>query len=242
MKRLLRLLLAMGLMGSMKAGAQDWSWGGDYGRAFFRYQYRNYGVGYSNAPRSNRGFTAQFLAERSINKSVFFQTGLRFLLYQQYFSTTLSFGAFEENYPVIMIPVLAGVKRTAGRFSFSARGGPALGIVPDQFEGRFTAMLYVDQNTLDSITRGKVFRNQGPIAPFFELSLGLEYRLSRSLGVSLRLTGVKGFKTITKYEIYYNNGSGRNDQYAEQWGKGDYAGISLGLAYHPKARGKGNSK
>jgi hypothetical protein len=233
MKRSWFLLLIALLIGSDLV-AQKWKLGGDYGRAIFRYQNKAYGTGYLNANKSNRGFSAQFIAERQIGKNSFVQTGLRFALFQQYFSTRLNFGPFEEVYPVIMFPAFYGVNTSIGKMSFSVRGGPVLGLAPDQFQGEFLALLYVSPNQWDSIARGRVIRDQGPVFPLVSAELAVEYKLSNRLGIALRANGTKGFRTITKYEIYYNDGSGRNDQYAEQWGTGDYFSAMLGLTYRPK--------
>ena len=52
-----------------------------------------------------------------------------------------------------------------------------------------------------------------------------------SIKLSLAATYQKGFLRITQYDIYYNDGSGNNDQRAKQWGTGDFYGMQLGLRY-----------
>jgi hypothetical protein len=134
--------------------AQNWKIGADYGRAFFHYQYKDFGKGYSNDPRANYGLTAQISLQKELSYRTLFETGLRFVLYEQYYSTILLGGSWEQNYPVIIIPALWGIKTTKSKVFGSARAGILLGIMPDQYEATYAAFYHANQFSMDSITRG----------------------------------------------------------------------------------------
>lgn len=66
--------------------AQNWKIGAGFGRAYFHYQYKDYGQGYSNASRANYGLTAQISLQKELSNRRFFETGLKFVLYEQYYT------------------------------------------------------------------------------------------------------------------------------------------------------------
>lgn len=214
--------------------AQNWKIGAGFGRAYFHYQYKDYGQGYSNAPRANYGLTAQISLQKELSNRRFFETGLKFVLYEQYYTTRLFGGTWEQNYPVIIIPALFGIKTTNSKVFLSARGGLLLGIMPDQYEAKYAAFYHSNPVTTDSITRGIMKRNFTTFFPLLNIELGIGYNIHPGWQVELKTSGVKGFIRITEYDIYYNDGSGSNDQRAKQWGTGDFAAISLGVKYSLK--------
>lgn len=77
-------------------------------------------------------------------------------------------------------------------------------------------------------------RNFTTFFPLLNIELGIGYNIHPGWQVELKTSGVKGFIRITEYDIYYNDGSGSNDQRAKQWGTGDFAAISLGVKYSLK--------
>ena len=97
--------------------AQTWQIGADIGRAYFKYKYKDYGRGYSNEPQANYGLTAQISAQKTLSNGKFFETGLRFVLYEQYY------GTWEQNNPVIFIPALLGYRPGEKKIFFSVKGG-----------------------------------------------------------------------------------------------------------------------
>lgn len=216
------------------SSAQSWQIGADVGRAYFKYNYKDYGQGYSNEPQANYGLTAQFSAKKNLSNGKFFETGLRFVLYEQYYSTRLYDGTWEQNNPVIYIPALLGYSPSEKKICFSMKGGILLGIMPNQYEANYFAFFHSDPFTTDSITRGTMKRNFTPVFPLVTLDFGIGYRFSPRWNADLRVNGARGFIKITEFDIYYNDGTGRNDQRAKQWGKGDYASVTLGLSYSLK--------
>ncbi|MCX6317760.1 MAG: hypothetical protein NTW29_10740 [Bacteroidetes bacterium] len=88
----------------------------------------------------------------------------------------------------------------------------------------------------DSITRGVEYRNYTPVFPMLTTGTDLTFWVSGVLGMSLGLNYQKGFIKIIEQDIYYNDGSGFNDQRAKQWGTGDFIGLQFGVRYKLKKR------
>lgn len=109
------------------------------------------------------------------------------------------------------------------------KGGIGLGLFPDVYEGTFIEMHVFP--SIDSISRGFIKRNFSPIYPTLSTGLDFSYKIAKRFKASLAASYQKGFFKITEYDIYYNDGSGSNDQRAKQWGTGDFYGIQLGLRY-----------
>ena len=202
----------------------------DYGRAYFFYRYKDYGEGFINEPKSNYGFIAGISIQKQISNYNFLETGLRFALYKQYYSTRRHWGAWEQNYSIIQIPALFGIQSNK-KLGYKFSGGMILGFMPDQYEAPYIANYHPDFVTIDSITRGTMKRNFTPIFPMINFNAALTYKFKSNLIAELKAGYGKGFLNVTEYDIYYNDGSGKNDKQAKQWGKGDFASLNFGIKY-----------
>lgn len=211
--------------------AQKWELGVDAGRAYFQYKYRDEGSGFLNEPNISYGLTAGTNLVRNIGENRFAETGLRFALYQQYYSTRKYLGAWEQTYPVIHIPFLYGIKSKTKKLGYRVSAGFLIGIMPDQYVAEYGATMADINGVLDSVTRGIMYRNFTPIFPLLNLNASLQYRISKKFNADLKVGYGKGFIRISEYDIYYNNGSGINDQNAKQWGKGDFLAMTIGVRY-----------
>lgn len=218
---------------SYNAFAQKLQIGGNYGRAYYFYQYKDDGTGFINEYKPNFHFNAGLFLSKQFKGNLFWETGLRFSYYEQYYSTRKYRSAFEEGYPIIQIPALIGYSNKT-KLGFRGSAGLILGVMPDQFEGEFEAIHIYPY--VDSIARGTINRNLTPVFPLLNINAGVEYPLTDFLKAELKASYAKGFVTITEYDIYYNDGSGKNDQHARQWGKGDFASLTLGIRYSLKGR------
>ena len=87
------------------------------------------------------------------------------------------------------------------------------------------------QGVVDSAARGRIIRNKNPSFLLFGGQAGFSVHLTTRFSLELGFSGAKGISQITEFDIYYNDGNGRNDQHARQWGKGDYMGADLGIRY-----------
>jgi hypothetical protein len=213
----------------------------EYGRAFFRYDHIDYGNGFREQNRSNYNFIAGFTYKNDFSKNVFWQTGIYFTMYQQYYSTKKYVSAFSEPYPILHIPFRIGIStNTWHKVRFQLSGGIIIGIMPDTYTAEYEEIFVYP--VFDSMTRGVIKRDYSNNFLLFDIGGGIFYKLSENFSVSLLGSYDKGIDKITQYDIYYNNGSGRNDQQAKQWGKGDCYSVRIGVSYRLKKRSTKNTK
>ena len=211
-----------------------------YGRFWSPYQYRDYGHGYKNIHAPNRNFLPSVTLNKYYSSDFSMELGVFFTLYQQYYGTRKYDFAFASQYGAGHIVLRAGYSfiRNA-KFEARIKGGVGLGIAPDMYEGEYVEMFVFPY--VDSISRGNIKRNFTPVFPMISTGVDISYTLTKRFKLSLAANYQKGFLKITEYDIYYNDGSGSNDQRAKQWGTGDFYGVQLGLRYGLK-NGKRNSK
>ncbi|HMU47994.1 MAG TPA: hypothetical protein PKC72_16600 [Chitinophagaceae bacterium] len=118
------------------------------------------------------------------------------------------------------------------------KAGVGLGIMPDVYIGRFTET-FSDGSSVDSVSRGFIKRDFRSLFATFCTGMGFSYKVTKRIKLSLRFEYQIGVSKISEYEIYYNDGSGNNDQFAKQWGKGTFYGFQLGARYVLKKEAAG---
>lgn len=203
---------------------------GYYGRFWSPYKFIDYGTGYKNNPASNYNFFPSVAINKYYTKSLSMEGGIFFTLYEQYYGTRKYKLAFESTYGIVHLSVRAGYSLiNRKKIECRVKSGISLGIAPDLYEGEYLEMFIFP--IIDSITRGNIKRNFTPIFPMISVGLDFSYKIAKRFKLSAAANYQKGFLKITEYDIYYNDGSGRNDQRAKQWGAGDFYGIQLGLRY-----------
>ena len=233
-------ILLTGIFSYKNSVSQTLQIGADYGRAYFLYKHKDYGTGFINENSLNKSSIARVTLSKSFGKNFFYETGIGFALYQQYYSTRRFKGAYESAYPIIHMPLLFGYNAEK-RISFKGSGGIILGMMPDQYTGEYVVRYRPDNLPVDSITRGEAKRDFASFFPLININAGLKYQLTPAWAAELKGSFGKGFIKITEYDIYYNNGSGSNDQRARQWGTGDFYSVTLGVRYSLKNKSKPKS-
>ena len=204
-----------------------------YGRFWAAYDYIDEGTGFKNAPRSNWSNYPTVSYNSPLTPNADLEYFFTYARYAQYFSTNRHPGAFYSNYGVGYLGVhYAHAVLREAKTELRIKGGVAIGIMPDQYEGTFESVFVYPYT--DSITRGTINRSFTPIFPMVSGGMDLTQKVNMRLGISLQIDYCQGFSRITEYDIYYNNGSGRNDQHARQWGKGSYIGFQVGVKYYLK--------
>lgn len=201
-----------------------------YGRFWAPYKHVDYGTGFRNLRRSNYNFFPSFTLNKYYKDRFSMELGIFFTLYEQYYSTRKYFPAFESSYGaghVSLRPAYSIIKRKC--LEMRVKGGVSIGIAPDMFESEYREMFVYPY--VDSITRGTIKRNFTPIFPMLTTGIDISYRISKRFAISATGNYQKGFLKITEYDVYYNDGSGFNDQRAKQWGTGDFYGFQLGVRY-----------
>ncbi len=223
--------------------AQETDIGLFYGRFYALYKFTDNGAGFRNVPGSQYNPYPTFGVNKKFSKKLSGEASLSFMAYVQYTGTRQHppvIGFFSTYYGA-NISALAGYSflELGEKFEARIKGGLGLGIVPDRYEGSFVEMLLnLETQTMDSISRGTINRDFVALFPTVCTGLDFSYRFSKQFKVSLLVNYQKGFSKITEYDIYYNDGSGNNDQHARQWGTGDFYGFQLGLRYILKKKDK----
>ena len=98
--------------------------------------------------------------------------------------------------------------------------------------------LFWNGSSFDSIARGNIRRDFTPLFPTICLGADVFYSVSESIKIGVGFTSQMGFIKVSEYDIYYNDGSGNNDQHAKQWGKGSFYSFYGGIRYVLKKRQK----
>ncbi len=229
------LILVIGISGIARSQTDI---GVSYGNFYALYKSKDDGTGFRDTPKSQySGYPAikmnMYFSERFSGEII-----ASFLPYQQYIGTRL----FIANFFSVMY---SGNLSATGNFSFiksdkiesRIKFGLGLGIVPDQYRGRFVELFW-NGSSIDSIARGDIRRDFTPVFPTICLGADLFYSVSKSFKVGIGFTSQTGFTRITEYDIYYNDGSGNNDQHAKQWGNGSFYSFYGGIRYVLKKRPK----
>src|SRR3981081_3434993 len=129
----------------------------EYGRAFFRYRDYDYGDGFRKQNASNYDLIVGLTYDKEISTNFFWQTGVYFTQYQQYYSTKKYTPAYDQSYPILQIPA-------------------RIGIMPDNYIAEYQEILVYP--IFDSMTRGEIKRNYSFIFPLVDLGGGISYRVS----------------------------------------------------------------
>lgn len=206
-----------------------------YGRFYTLYNYKDYGSGFKNLPKSQFNFYPSVALNTFFSKKISVETKVSFMAYEQYTGTRLYSPGFASSY-------LVGNLSLTGNYTFFStlkwesriKAGMALGIVPDKYKGEFTEMFVFPYT--DSISRGTINRDFRTFFPAFSTGFDVSYNLGKGFKAVLAGSYQKAFLRISEYDIYYNDGSGNNDQHAKQWGNGSFYGFQLGLRYLLKKR------
>ena len=234
-KTLLLFLLLLSLFTTV-AFSQDVDVSAYYGRFWSPYKYKDYGSGFRNASKSNHNFFPSVVVNKYYKNRISAELGIHFTVYEQYYSTRLYWGAFNSTHIAGHIVLRGGyslIRNT--NFECRLKGGIGLG-VSGLYQWEYTVVAF--NPTIDSVTRGIEKKNFTPVFPMISTGADFSYKISKRFKISIAANYQKGFIKITEYDIYYNDGSGKNDQRARQWGTGDFYGVQLGLRYSLKSKEK----
>lgn len=210
--------------------AQETDLGLFYGKFYTVYKFSDYGSGFRNLSRNqNLPFPSVSLNKYFANK-ISGELNLSFLVYPQYTGTRLYSPGFYSEYYSINVSATANYSCVKSKkFEARIKVGFGVGILLEQYQGEFVDMFVYP--TIDSVSRGTIKRDFSPIFPTVCSGVDLTYKFAKKLKAGLRVNYQKGFFKISEYDIYYNDGSGSNDQHAKQWGNGDFFGFQVGLRY-----------
>lgn len=220
------------------ASGQNLDMGIFFGKFYTVYKYIDYGTGFRNVPASQYSVFPSIVLNKQYARLISAEIRASFIAYQQYIGTRL----YSPNFYSVING--GNISLTANysfiqtdRFEARVKGGAGIGLIPDMYEGEFIE-LFNNYPLIDSISRGSIKRNFTPIFPTLSLGLDFSYSIAKRFKLSVAGSYQKGFCKITEYDIYYNDGNGKNDQHAKQWGTGDFYGLQIGVRYMLKDKSK----
>lgn len=200
-----------------------------YGRFWSPYKFKDYANGYRNQASSNFNFFPSLTINKYYKEKISAELGAFLTIYEQYYSTRKYTPAFESSFVAGNITLRGCYSLLKNKMlEFRIKGGIGLGIT-GLYEASYVEMFVYP--FVDSITRGTIKRNFTPVFPMLSTGFDISYKIAKRFKISIAANYQKGFIKITEYDIYYNDGSGNNDQHAKQWGTGDFYGVQLGLRY-----------
>jgi hypothetical protein len=205
-----------------------------YGKFYSIYKFQDQGSGFRNLPGSQNSGYPTITFNRSFSKNVSGEVGASFLAYQQYTGTRLySPGFFSVRYVGNITTTANYAIVNNNNFSIRLKGGFGLGIMPDVYTGRFTET-FSDGISVDSVSRGVIKRDFRSLFPLLCTGIDFSYKATKRIKLTLRFEYQVGVSRISEYEVFYNDGTGNNDQFAKQWGNGTFYGFQLGARYNLK--------
>jgi hypothetical protein len=225
------LLLVFLFIINLTLRAQKTDIGVFFGRFYTNYKFHDDGTGFRNPASSQYSVFPSFVVNKNYPGLLSAEFRVSFIVYQQYIGTRL----YGPNFYSIMnggnfsVSMNYSFIRT-GKIECRIKGGLGLGFFPDTYTGEFIELYYADPG-YDSISRGDIKRDFTPVFPTLSTGMDISYQIAKRFKLSLAASYQKGFFKITEYDIFYNDGSGNNDQHAKQWGNGDFYGVQLGLRY-----------
>lgn len=228
-RKVAQLLLIIGIAG--KAYSQESDIGISYGKFYALYRSKDDGTGFRKTPKS------QYSGYPSINFNKYFSERVSgeiivsFLPYPQYIGTRLYLPNFfsvvySGNVSITGNYTIIKLKKLEGRLKV----GLGIGLVPDQYHGTFREIFW-NGASFDSISRGEIRRDFTPVFPTISSGVDVFYKVLKKVKVGIGLTSQIGFIKVTQYDIFYNDGSGNNDQHAIQWGNGSFYSFYAGVRY-----------
>jgi hypothetical protein len=207
--------------------------GFELGKNFYHYKEIDTGNGLVKDPGAyNASFDIQYL--HTLNKSFKFETGLAYTIYYQQYSTRLYPGAANEVYKSILIPIRINysIPLFKDKVEFHVYGGYSQGIKLDKYTDNYSSIFYdINTGLYDSITRGTFYNNKDQFYGIIDVGGRIMINLHKRFALSLNANIGRGLTSIANFKFYYNNGSGKNDYYAEQYNYGHYHNFRVGLNY-----------
>ena len=222
-------LLLTGL--TSKIYSQETDFGVFYGKFYALYKSKDDGTGFRNTPKSQYSGYPTIHLNKQFTEKISGEAAITFLAYQQYTGTRLyTPGYFSVFYSGNISVTCNYTLIKAGKFESRLKGGLGIGIIPDTYKGEFVE-LFSTGTSIDSISRGNIKRDFTPLFPTLCAGIDFSYRLGKRFKIGLGINYQKGFLKVTEYDVYYNDGSGKNDQHARQWGNGTFYAFHGGIRY-----------
>lgn len=230
MKIIFFLLSLLGF--ALNGNSQQTDIGVFYGKFYANYKSQDYGTGFRNTPKSQYSGYPAVKFNKQFTEKISAEATASFLAYQQYIGTRLYFPNFFSVYYSGNISLTCNYSFIKSKkFESRLKVGLGIGITPEMYQGEFVELFSTASSSIDSISRGYIKRDFTTLFPTICSGIDFSYKLMKRLKAVISFVYQNGFIKITEYDIYYNDGSGSNDQRAKQWGTGDFYGVQLGIRY-----------
>lgn len=235
-KEILQLFLIIGM--AVRAYSQESSIGISYGQFYALYKSKDDGTGFRKTPKSQYSGYPAINFNKSLSKRISGEINLSFLPYQQYIGTRLYTPNFFSVFYSINLSITGNyaiikTEKLEGRL----KAGIGIGLITEQYQGKFKEMFW-NGMSFDSISRGEIRRDFTPVFPTICSGVDVFYNVLKNVKAGIGFSSQIGFARITEYDIFYNDGSGNNDQHARQWGNGSIYSFYAGLRYILRKKNK----
>jgi hypothetical protein len=215
--------------------AQENTIGVEAGRNFYHFSMSDTGNYVSNVSQYSGRTSFGLSFQHRFPSGILIESGLFYNRYvQQYKSEKYSI-IHEEVYNAWVVPIKLAyaIDMFKKKLAVSPFVGYGQGIKTARYVNYYSnVVLNLDQGGIyDSTTRGTFFNDANMFFPLLNVGGRVMYSFSPRIRVSGVFDYFHGLNDITDASFLYNKGSGKNDHYAVQTGKGSYSSFRLGVHY-----------
>jgi hypothetical protein len=209
--------------------------GFELGRNFYDFDIVDTGRYISNLPlySGRTSFGGSF--QHKFQNGIIVESGLFYNRYIQQYKSEKYPVIHEEVYNAWVVPIKLAYafEMFKKKLAVSPFVGYGQGIKTARYVNYYNnVVLNLDQGGIyDSTTRGTFFNDANLFFPLLNVGGRVMYSFSPRIRVSGVFDYFHGLNHIADASFLYNKGSGKNDHYAEQTGKGSYSSLRLGFHY-----------
>jgi len=231
----LKLLFFVFVVHVYSLRAQENTIGVEAGRNFYHFSMNDTGNYVSNGSQYSGRTSFGLSFQHRFPSGIQVESGLFYNRYvQQYKSVKYSI-IHEEVYNAWVVPIKLAYAfdMFKTKLAVSPFVGYGQGIKTARYVNYYNnVVLNLDQGGIyDSTTRGTFFNDANIFFPLLNVGGRVMYSFSPRIRVSGVFDYFHGLNDIVDASFLYNKGSGKNDHYAEQTGKGSYSSLRLGVHY-----------
>lgn len=231
----LKLLFFVFVVHVYSLRAQENTIGVEAGRNFYHFSMNDTGNYVSNVSQYSGRTSFGLSFQHRFPSGIQVESGLFYNRYvQQYKSVKYSI-IHEEVYNAWVVPIKLAYAfdMFKTKLAVSPFVGYGQGIKTARYVNYYNSVvLNLDQGGIyDSTTRGTFFNDANIFFPLLNVGGRVMYSFSPRIRVSGVFDYFHGLNDIVDASFLYNKGSGKNDHYAEQTGKGSYSSLRLGVHY-----------
>ena len=233
MKTMKLLLMFMSFIGSfaLHTNAQISDFGLYQNKLWMPTYFFDDGHGFINEKAHTFNAVPTFVFNKYYPGRVSFEGSISYIPYRQHYSTNKAWSVYSSGSSSWSLGLRACYSILRASFVDARIKGGIYLAISGMMKSEYYTYIEYNYNVIDSLTRGTARRDFTPIFPLLSGGLELDFKIAKRIKASIGTNYQKGIIRISELDIYYNNGSGNNDQHAKQWSTGDYYGWQLGIKY-----------